>query len=168
MLAAIGGYHQRMRRHAPRSWRDLAVRTPPGRWRSAAGIRVSWRRRSATILPQNRRDRAELRVSSSKPLLRSVTVALDLRSAIFLELAGLGREARAFRLRDDNLPETGGRLALPGQGLRLPGAFIGVKNGALRPALVSPVIERARNEGLCSAAVQSTALQMRIRRKRVL
>jgi hypothetical protein len=86
----------------------------------------------------------------------------------FLELAGLGREARAFCLRDDNLPETGRAISSAWSRAGLPGAFIGIKNGALRQALVSPVIERARNEGLCSAAVQSTALQMRIRRKRVL
>jgi transcriptional regulator with XRE-family HTH domain len=38
------------------------------------------------------------------------------------------------------------RLTLPDQGLRLHRAFIGVKNPALREAIVSLVIELARNE----------------------
>ena len=37
-------------------------------------------------------------------------------------------------------------LTLPDQGLRLHRAFIGVKNPALREAIVSLVIEMARNE----------------------
>ncbi len=50
-------------------------------------------------------------------------------------------------------------LTLPDQGLRLHRAFIGVKNPALREAIVSLVIELARNETSLSAVVQSTALQ---------
>src|ERR1700689_5101471 len=65
----------------------------------------------------------------------------------------LGVKPVLFRLHDDLPPgvgDGGERLALPGQGLR-------------------PLWgKRARREGLCSAAVQSTALQMPIRRKRVL
>jgi transcriptional regulator with XRE-family HTH domain len=40
----------------------------------------------------------------------------------------------------------GARLTLPDQGLRLHRAFIGVKNPALREAIVSLVTELARNE----------------------
>jgi transcriptional regulator with XRE-family HTH domain len=40
----------------------------------------------------------------------------------------------------------GARLTLPDQGLRLHRAFIGVKNPALREAIVSLVVELARNE----------------------
>jgi transcriptional regulator with XRE-family HTH domain len=49
---------------------------------------------------------------------------------------------------DDDRPasrETA-RLTLPDQGLRLHRAFIGVKNPALREAIVSLVIELARND----------------------
>jgi hypothetical protein len=111
---------------------------------------------------------AELRVSSSKPLLHSVTVALDVRSAIFSSWLVVGVKPVLFVFTMSICRRPGERLALPGQGLRLLGAFIGVKNGALRQALVSPAIEWARNKGFCSAAVQSTALQIPIRRKRVL
>ena len=47
----------------------------------------------------------------------------------------LGVKPVLFRLHDDNPPgdgDGGQRLALPGQGLRLPGAFIRVKKGTLR------------------------------------
>jgi transcriptional regulator with XRE-family HTH domain len=50
---------------------------------------------------------------------------------------------------DDNERPVGrdeARLTLPDQGLRLHRAFIGVKNPALREAIVSLVIELARNE----------------------
>ena len=53
-----------------------------------------------------------------------------------------------FGFDDDNRPinRDGARLTLPDQGLRLHRAFIGVKNPALREAIVSLVIELARNE----------------------
>jgi transcriptional regulator with XRE-family HTH domain len=50
---------------------------------------------------------------------------------------------------DDNERPVGrdeARLTLPDQGLRLHRAFIGVKNPALREAIVSLIIELARNE----------------------
>ena len=50
---------------------------------------------------------------------------------------------------DDNerpVSRNGALLTLPDQGLRLHRAFIGVKNPALREAIVSLVIELARNE----------------------
>lgn len=50
---------------------------------------------------------------------------------------------------DDNERPTsqeGARFTLPDQGLRLHRAFIGVKNPALREAIVSLVIELARND----------------------
>jgi hypothetical protein len=120
------------------------------RWRSAAGIRVSWRRHSATILPLNRRDRwRSCKVSSSKSLLHSLTATLDVHSAIFWSWLVLGVKPVLFRLHDDNPPGDGGqRLALPGQGLRLLWGIHRCQNGAQRQALVSPVIERARHEGL--------------------
>jgi hypothetical protein len=118
--------------------------------------------------PESPWSMAELRVSSSKPLLRSVTVALDVRSATFWNWLVLGVKPVLSVFTMTICRRRRERLALPGQGLRLPRGFIAIKNGALRQALISPVIEPARNEGLCSAAVQSTALQMRIRRKRVL
>ena len=53
-----------------------------------------------------------------------------------------------FGFDDDNRPDSrdGIRLTLPDQGLRLHRAFIGVKNPALREAIVSLVIELARND----------------------
>jgi transcriptional regulator with XRE-family HTH domain len=52
-----------------------------------------------------------------------------------------------FGFDDENRPMNlaGARLTLPDQGLRLHRAFIGVKNPALREAIVSLVIELARN-----------------------
>ena len=53
-----------------------------------------------------------------------------------------------FGFDDDSRPinRDGALLTLPDQGLRLHRAFIGVKNPALREAIVSLVIELARNE----------------------
>jgi transcriptional regulator with XRE-family HTH domain len=53
-----------------------------------------------------------------------------------------------FGFDDDHRPvnRDGALLTLPDQGLRLHRAFIGVKNPALREAIVSLVIELARNE----------------------
>jgi transcriptional regulator with XRE-family HTH domain len=53
-----------------------------------------------------------------------------------------------FGFDDDSRPTNrdGVLLTLPDQGLRLHRAFIGVKNPALREAIVSLVIELARNE----------------------
>jgi hypothetical protein len=53
-----------------------------------------------------------------------------------------------FGFDDHNLPTNpdGGRFTLPDQGLRLHRAFIGVKNPGLREAIVSLVVELARNE----------------------
>ena len=44
------------------------------------------------------------------------------------------------------LPREGPNIALPDQGLRLHRAFVAVKNPALREAIVSLVIELARND----------------------
>lgn len=53
-----------------------------------------------------------------------------------------------FGFDDGNRPISydGARLTLPDQGLRLHRAFVGVKNPALREAIVSLVIELARND----------------------
>jgi transcriptional regulator with XRE-family HTH domain len=53
-----------------------------------------------------------------------------------------------FGFDDDHRPinRDGALLTLPDQGLRLHRAFIGVKNPALREAIVSLVIELAKNE----------------------
>jgi transcriptional regulator with XRE-family HTH domain len=53
-----------------------------------------------------------------------------------------------FGFDDDDQPANreGAHLTLPDQGLRLHRAFIGVKNPALREAIVSLVTELARNE----------------------
>lgn len=53
-----------------------------------------------------------------------------------------------FGFDDNERPANrdGGHLTLPDQGLRLHRAFIGVKNPALREAIVSLVTELARNE----------------------
>ena len=53
-----------------------------------------------------------------------------------------------FGFDDDDRPTSRdvARLTLPDQGLRLHRAFIGVKNPALREAIVSLVIELARND----------------------
>jgi transcriptional regulator with XRE-family HTH domain len=53
-----------------------------------------------------------------------------------------------FGFDDDSRPihRDGALLTLPDQGLRLHRAFIGVKNPTLREAIVSLVIELARNE----------------------
>jgi hypothetical protein len=92
---------------------------------------------------------AELRVSSSKPLLHSLTATLDVQSPIFRSWLVLGVKPVFFRLHDDNPPGDGRqRLAYLVKDLACSGAFIGVKNDAQRQALVSPVIERARHEGL--------------------
>ncbi len=55
-----------------------------------------------------------------------------------------------FGFDDNERPPNGdgARLTLPDQGLRLHRAFIGVKNPALREAIVSLVVELARNETL--------------------
>jgi hypothetical protein len=60
-----------------------------------------------------------------------------------------GSEASDFFGFEDNERPVGrdeALLTLPDQGLRLHRAFIGVKNPALREAIVSLVIELARNE----------------------
>jgi hypothetical protein len=44
------------------------------------------------------------------------------------------------------LPQDATYLTLPNQGLRLHRAFVGVKNPALREAVVSLVIELAKND----------------------
>jgi transcriptional regulator with XRE-family HTH domain len=44
------------------------------------------------------------------------------------------------------LPQEGSHLTLPNQGLRLHRAFVGVKNSALREAIVSLAIELAKND----------------------
>jgi transcriptional regulator with XRE-family HTH domain len=53
-----------------------------------------------------------------------------------------------FGFDDKELPvsRNGALLTLPDQGLRLHRAFMGVKNPALREAIVSLVIEMARND----------------------
>jgi transcriptional regulator with XRE-family HTH domain len=53
-----------------------------------------------------------------------------------------------FGFDDDERPvfREGARLTLPDQGLRLHRAFIGVKNPALREAIVSLVSELAKND----------------------
>jgi transcriptional regulator with XRE-family HTH domain len=51
-----------------------------------------------------------------------------------------------FDDKDHPADRDGARLTLPDQGLRLHRAFIGVKNPALREAIVSLVTELARNE----------------------
>ena len=53
-----------------------------------------------------------------------------------------------FGFDDNSAPvnRNGALLTLPDQGLRLHRAFIGVKNPALREAIVSLVIEMARND----------------------
>ena len=80
LLAATGGIHQRMRRPAPNLARFREPNSLFERWRSALGIRVSWRRRSATVLPPNRRGRRlRLLISSSQPL----ATALNVQSAVF-------------------------------------------------------------------------------------
>jgi transcriptional regulator with XRE-family HTH domain len=51
-----------------------------------------------------------------------------------------------FDDKDRPADRDGARLTLPDQGLRLHRAFIGVRNPALREAIVSLVVELARNE----------------------
>jgi hypothetical protein len=53
-----------------------------------------------------------------------------------------------FGFDDDHRPRSqeDARLTLPDQGLRLHRAFIGVKNPALREAIIALVTELARNE----------------------
>jgi transcriptional regulator with XRE-family HTH domain len=53
-----------------------------------------------------------------------------------------------FGFDDDQRPtsQEGARLTLPDQGLRLHRAFIGVKNPALREAIIALVTELAKNE----------------------
>jgi transcriptional regulator with XRE-family HTH domain len=74
------------------------------------------------------------RISADR-LLR-LSKVLGVRPVYFFGLDGEER----------NLPQEGGHLTLPNQGLRLHRAFVGVKNPAMREAVVSLVIELAKND----------------------
>ena len=68
-------------------------------------------------------------------LLR-VSQVLGVRPAYFFGLDGEERP----------LPREASNISLPDQGLRLHRAFVGVKNPALREAVISLVIELAKND----------------------
>jgi hypothetical protein len=97
VLAAIGGYHQRMRRHAPRSWRGFAK--PGSPWNAGAQQQGFVLHGADTQRPS----------SPGIVVIGGGAAGLELETAAaladghtgctvrhFLELAGLGREARAF------------------------------------------------------------------------